>query len=85
MNAQNTQNTQNQLVMKNTLKFTQQQLEDHMFHMGTALLECAIQNNMKVDELKVFKSKKVGVYYLVGLEANKKGLPTTCYFKKDFR
>ena len=66
-------------------KFTKQDLSDHMFHMGTALLECAIQNNLRTDELKVFKSKKIGVYYLVGIEANEKGLPTTCYFKKDFR
>jgi hypothetical protein len=66
-------------------KFTKQDLSDHIFIMGTALLECAIQNNITIDKLKVFKSKKIGVYYLVGLEKNEKGQPTTCYFKKDFR
>ena len=72
-------------IMKKSFKFTKQQLSDHMFHMGTALLECAIELNLRTDELKVFKSKHVGVYYLVGLESNEKGLPTTMYFKKDFR
>ena len=66
-------------------KFTKQDLKDHIFIMGTALLECAIQNNITIDKLKVFKSKKIGVYYLVGLEKNEKGQPKTCYFKKDFR
>ena len=66
------------------MKFTKQQLSDQMFHMGTSLLECAIQLDLRTDDLKVFKSKKIGVYYLVGNEANDKGLPTTIYFKKDF-
>ena len=72
--------------MKNpTKKFTKQELSDMLFIMGTALLECAIQNNMRTEELRVFKSKNIGLYYLVGTEVNEKGLPTTVYFKKDFR
>lgn len=72
--------------MKNLgTKFTKQQLSDQMFIMGTATLECCIENNLKTDQVKVFKSKNQGLYYLVGLEKNEKGLPTTIYFKKDFR
>lgn len=65
-------------------KFTKQQLSDQMYNMGTALLECSIHLDLRTEDLKVFKSKKVGVYYLVGNETNDKGLPTITYFKKDF-
>lgn len=66
-------------------KFTEQELSDQMFIMGTATLECCLANDLITDEVKVFKSKKIGLYYLVGLEKDEKGLPTTIYFKKDFR
>ena len=66
-------------------KFTTQQLSDHIFHMGTATLECCIANNLRTEDVKVFKSKTIGVYYLVGAEKNEKGLPAKVYFKKDFR
>ena len=66
-------------------KFTEQELSDQIFIMGTATLECCLANDLRTDEVKVFKSKKIGLYYLVGLEQDEKGLPTTIYFKKDFR
>ena len=56
--------------MKNTKKFTKQELSDQMYIMGTHALECCIANDLRTDEIKVFKSKHIGLYYLVGLEKN---------------
>ena len=54
--------------------------------MGTHLLECSISLGLSVNDLCIYKSKKVGVYYLVGKDRDPvTDLPKTTYFKKDFR
>jgi hypothetical protein len=71
--------------MTKAKKFTQQELKDMWFVMGTAKLECEIQLGLAPSEVQIFQQKTAGVYYLVGSERNEKGLPTKIHFKKDFR
>lgn len=66
-------------------KFTQQEIKDMYFIMGTAKLECEIALGLKPSEVQIYKQKTEGVYYLVGKERNEKGTPTNILFKKDFR
>ena len=73
-------------IKKIKTKFTKIDLEDHWYIMGTHLLECSISLGLSVNDLCIYKSKKVGVYYLVGKDRDPvTDLPTTTYFKKDFR
>ena len=73
-------------VSKSKSKFSKRELNDHWYIMGTALLECSISLDLDVNDLCVYKSKKVGLYYLVGKDRHPvTDLPTTVYFKKDFR
>ena len=72
--------------MENSIKlFTQQQLSDQWFVMETTMLECMIAEDLRSDDVKIFKSKNEGVYYLISTAKKENGKPEKVYFKKDFR
>jgi hypothetical protein len=73
-------------IYKPKSKFTKRELNEHWYIMGTALLECSISLDLEVKDLCIYTSKIQGLYYLVGKDRDPvTDLPTTVYFKKDFR
>ena len=61
---------------------TKLSVSDQQFLMGTALLECAIAENISIDTIHYFLSKKTGNWYIVSNEKDENGKPVKVYFKK---
>lgn len=65
-------------------KFSKSKLEIMWYHMNTAKLEVEIAHKLQPEDVRILKSKKEGVYFIVSTEKREDGLPKKIYFRKDF-